>query len=497
MSFADKRPEMQKWIDEEWDRTCVPVLQEYITIPNQSPAYDPEERKNGLTEKAFKLLIDWAKAQELEGMTMQFHEAPGKTPLLTMVVEPRGEAQTKGTMLMYGHMDKQPPMTGWDEDLGPYKPVMRDGKLYGRGGADDGYAICACVTAVKATQRAGLPHGRIVILIEASEESGSHDLPFWIEKCRDLLGNIDLIVCTDSGAIEFDTVYMTQTLRGIVGGTLNVSLLKCGVHSGIQGGIVPDAFRVSRMLLERIEDTATGEIKLEALHSKEAPSKRRGFDYIDKLPGAPVSAPIPTQPGVQVAGSESDMAFRNSWLPCLTVTGCDLPKCEAGGNVLHPKSSLKLSIRIPPGLSPEAAVEAVRHELERDPPFGAKVDFKPDHVGAGWAAPPLADWLRTTVEQGAQEAFGLESRVMGVGGSIPFMGMLGAMYPDAQFFVTGVLGPETNAHGPNEFLHVPYTKKFVGALTRVVNGHAVAPRETGHSRAGEAADVGCVKRDKL
>ncbi|KAJ9455791.1 Cys-Gly metallodipeptidase DUG1 [Diplonema papillatum] len=474
--YDEKLPGIQSLVKATWDETIMPAMMKYLEVPNQSPNYDPEERKNGLTEQAMAVLVDWVKAQDVEGMEVHLMEEAGKTPFLLVDIKSTATSDSK-TLLMYGHMDKQPPMEdtapGWMEGLGAYTPVVRDGKLYGRGGADDGYAVFAAITSVRALQKAGLPHGKIVVAIEACEESGSFDLPHWIEKSRGIIGDVDLVVCLDSGTLDYDTMYITTSLRGVCGGRLSVSLLKEGLHSGLGGGIVPDSFRVARMILSRLEDEATGDVKCAECHAEIPQDVKDSFKYLDSTEKKLISGPIATLDGIDLQAPESLLALRNAWMPCVTVVGADgLPSCASAGNVVRQTTALQLSVRLPPIVDPHAANMAVQKLLTANPPYNAKVTYEPEFSGPGWAAPPLQPWCKKLLETASRSAFSRPLARLSVGGSIPFMGMLGDMYPAAQFCITGILGPQSNAHGPNEFLHIDYTQRLIVGLTRVLFGHA-------------------------
>ena len=171
------------------------------------------------------------------------------------------------------------------------------------------------------------------------------------------------------------------------------------------------------------------------------------------------------------------MVLNRTWRPQLAVVGMDgYPTPQDAGNVLLPFSTTKLSLRLPPTLDARTAMQAMKQALESDPPYGATVEFDGKDGQSGWHAPALAPWLETAVSQASQEAFGKPAAYMGEGGSIPFMGMLGEKFPDTQFVITGVLGPHSNAHGPNEFLHVPTGKRVTAAVARLIVAHRARPR---------------------
>ena len=252
----------QRFVESAWSDRVIPALQEYIRIPNQSPFFDPQWREHGHMERAVALIADWARAQNVPDLQLEVMRLEGRTPLLWM--EMPGESDD--TVLLYGHLDKQPPMLGWSDGLGPWTPIMRDGRLYGRGGADDGYSAFACVAALQALRAQRLPHARCVVLIEACEESGSFDLPAYMDALADRIGRPSLVICLDSGCGNYDQLWITTSLRGLIGGTLTVTVLDEGVHSGAASGIVPSSFRIARQLLDRLEDARSGAIRPDALH---------------------------------------------------------------------------------------------------------------------------------------------------------------------------------------------------------------------------------------
>ncbi|MDE2183135.1 MAG: M20 family metallopeptidase [Alphaproteobacteria bacterium] len=459
-------------IDRLWETDIVPTLTDYIRIPNKSPMFDPGWIEHGHMDKAVALFEAWARRAiaKLPGARLDVVREGKRTPLI--FIEVPGTAP--GTVLLYGHLDKQPEMKGWSDGLGPWTPVLRDEKLYGRGGADDGYAMFAALSAILALKERGLPHARCVITIEAGEESGSPDLPHYIESLSGRIGTPDLVVCLDSGCGNYDQLWLTTSLRGIAAGKLTVRVLNEGVHSGDASGIVPSSFRILRLLLSRIEDEATGIIKLKEFFSG-IPGDRAeqavaagnilGDDVFTRLPFAGRTKPMAT--------NRTEMILNRTWKPQLAVIGMEgYPAPENAGNVLLPYSVAKLSLRTPPTCDAEAAVAALKRVLEADPPYGAEVRFDAEAGQTGWNAPTLAPWLDKALAQASTQHFGKAVAFMGEGGSIPFMAMLGRKFPKTQFVVTGVLGPGSNAHGPNEFLHVPMAKKLSVCIADVLAAHA-------------------------
>lgn len=464
----------QQLVEEAWDGSILPTLSQYITIPNKSPAYDPEWQEHGYVDKALSLIEGWCRDQNVPGAEISVHRLPGRTPVL--LIEVPGDSDE--TVLLYGHFDKQPEFTGWRDGLDPWTPVREGDRLYGRGGADDGYATFASLTALRILKELGEKHARCVILIEGCEESGSPDLPFYLEELADQIGTPSLIVCLDSGAGNYDQLWATTSLRGIVAGNLHVSLLKQGVHSGAASGIIASSFRVMRQLLDRIEDPKTGAILLPEFYVDVPKERLEQAERLAGILGDNVYKDIPTLDGARPNTTDvKELILNKTWRPALSVTGAGgMPSLENAGNVLRPTTSLHLSIRVPPMCDAIAATAAVKSALESDPPYGAHVVFEPDHSAAGWNAPVTEPWLLDSLESASQAFFGREVAFIGEGGSIPFMAMLGEKFPQAQYLITGVLGPESSAHGPNEFLHVPTGKRLTSAVVQVIADHCLRPR---------------------
>jgi acetylornithine deacetylase/succinyl-diaminopimelate desuccinylase-like protein len=452
-----------------WDREILPALQEYIRIPNESPLFDPDWQAHGHMQRAVALVADWIRRQDIPGGTLQLLQDGERTPLLLLEFP----GHIPDTVLMYGHLDKQPPMVGWRDDLDPWTPHLdADGRLYGRGGADDGYAVFAALSTVKALKDHGQPHGRIVILIECSEESGSSDLPHYINTYAERLGTPNLVICLDSGCGNYEQLWSTTSLRGLINLNVRIEILREGVHSGLAGGIVPNPFTILRTLLDRLEDANTGAIRLPELRVPIPEERIRQGEKAARVLGGAIVDDFPLLEGVQVLAEDPvELLLNNSWRPALAVTGQDgMPSVTQAGNVLLPQLTYKLSLRLPPTLQAEQAAAAVKRLLETDPPFGARLTVTGGGAN-GWNAPPLAPWLAEVTDASSREFFGKEACYLGLGGSIPFMAMLGERFPQAQFLITGVLGPHANAHGPNEFLHTPYAKKLNGCLVRVLEAH--------------------------
>jgi len=461
--------QLRQFVNGQWDKSAIPELVEYIRIPNKSPMFDRDWQANGHMERAVNQFQQWALIQDIQGLQLEVVRLPERTPLIYMELPGSSEE----TILLYGHLDKQPEMAGWRNDLGPWQPVIEDDKLYGRGGADDGYAMFASLIAIRALQQQNISHARCVIIIEACEESGSYDLPYYIDALADRIGRPGLVICLDSGCGNYDQLWCTTSLRGLIGGELSVEVLTEGVHSGDASGIVPSSFRIIRQLLDRIDDNCTGRITTPEFNS-DIPDKR--IDQARQAAAILQAQSYEKFPFVEgmrpVSDSALELILNRTWRPALSVTGADgLPLPDDAGNVLRPRTTLKLSLRLPPLCNAEQASSKLRQLLEQDPPYGAKVKFNPDWGAGGWHAPVMQQWLEDAVNSASSNYFGQPAAHMGEGGSIPFMGMLGEKFPEAQFLITGILGPHSNAHGPNEFLHITAVKKLTCCIAEIIAKH--------------------------
>jgi len=469
-------------VSRAWDGDIVRQLSDYIAIPAKSPMFDPQWAAHGHIDTVVRHAADWVQAQKVAGLTLEVIRLPGRTPVLFFEVPASSGAAhlpvTAQTVLMYGHLDKQPEFSGWRADLGPWTPKYEDGKLYGRGGADDGYAVYASIAAVAALQRQQLAHPRIVGLIETCEESGSYDLLPYVDALRERLGDVGLVVCLDSGAGNYDQLWLTTSLRGMASGVLKVEVLSEGVHSGDASGVVPSSFRILRQVLDRLEDSATGRLLPQGFHCDVPPERLaqarttaailgeelyRRFPWVhyDCEGDARFSLPMTTDP--------LQALLNRTWLPTLSVTGAEgLPELQNAGNVLRPYTAFKLSLRLPPLVEAAQAVQELKALLEDNAPYQARVTFEGLSSATGWNAPGAAPWFERALNEASQNYFGASCGYIGQGGTIPLMNMLSRGFPGAQMMVCGVLGPKSNAHGPNEFLHVPYARRLTAAVAQVI-----------------------------
>jgi len=466
--------ELRAFVGTAWRRDALPTLQEYTRVPCLSPAFAPDWEQEGALLHAAHLLCDWARARSLPGLQAEVVAPAGRTPLLVVDVpatdRDRRDTHAGPAVLVYGHLDKQPPQGEWRPGLGPYEPVLDGERLYGRGTADDGYSLFAALVGLQALAAAGVPAPRVMVLIEASEESGSPDLTAHLTDLQPRLGTPELVVCLDSGCLTYDRLWLTSSLRGNLVVTLRVDVLSEGVHSGLAGGVVPSSFRILRELLSRVEDERTGEILLPGLRAEVPEPHRRALQAVAEHLGDAADHPFPAVPGLRLAGtSVTDRLLRNAWAPALAVTGMDgIPATRDAGNVLRPYTTAKISLRLPPTVDATWAAGELARVLTADPPNGARVTVTTETPADGWVAPDPAPWVWDALTAASRGAFGEPPGSLGEGGTIPFLPALSSRFPGAQFVATGVLGPESNAHGPNEFLHLPMAEAVTCAVAYLV-----------------------------
>ncbi len=467
----------QRQIDAHWDGDILRQLTDYIAIPAKSLAFDPAWAQHGFIDTVVRNAAAWVEAQKVPGLRLEVIRVEGRTPVIFFEIAGTKPGATQ-TALMYGHLDKQPEFSGWRADLGPWTPKLEDGKLYGRGGADDGYAVYAAIAAVQALKAQKLPHPRIVGLIETSEESGSPDLLPYIDALRPRLGDVGLVVCLDSGAGNYDQLWLTTSLRGMAAGTLKVEVLTEGVHSGDASGLVPSSFRVMRQVLDRLEDSATGRLLPERFHCEVPPERLAqarataailGDEIHKRFPWAHADCGGSSVFVLPTTTDPVEALLSRTWRPTLSVTGAEgLPPLQDAGNVLRPYTAFKLSLRLPPLVDAAQAVQDLKALLEDNAPYQAKVTFESGGSATGWNAPHTAPWFHQALQAASQAQFGAGYGTIGQGGTIPLMNLLSQGFPQAQMMVCGVLGPQSNAHGPNEFLHLPYAQRLTAAVAQVV-----------------------------
>ena len=466
---------MQKKIYREveslWDKSLLPALKEFIHIPALSPDFDARWEENGNLMKAVLQAKDWAEKQGVKGLKCEIVVHRGHTPCLLVEIGEQGCPETTKSVFFYGHLDKQPENEGWDKNKSPWNPVVEDGKLFGRGAVDDGYSFYTCIGAIKALQNLAIAHPRCVGLFECCEESSSRHYEEYLKETEDKLGPIGLVIALDSASGDFERLWITHSLRGMIGGIIDAQALKAGVHSGEASGIVPSSFMILRSLLDRIERSSTGEIIPEVFHCEIPASALEETKAVADLLGDEVwslfpwygeSSPLHTDPF-------SCLLHRN-WRPALSVTGADgIPSIEAAGNVMRVHTALKVGMRLPPLVDAEKASQAFGQIVCEDPPFNVGLSYKPTVASTGWQAPQEAAWLKRAFEESSLAYWGNLPCYLGMGASIPLLNLFNRIWPEAQFMVAGALGPNSNAHGPNESLHLGYAVRLTAAIAWIIS----------------------------
>ncbi|MEC7431105.1 MAG: M20/M25/M40 family metallo-hydrolase [Candidatus Thermoplasmatota archaeon] len=455
-----------RWSENQWEQSILPSLSEFISIEALSPGFEPKWEEKGELSATLDLFQNWADIQGIEGLESHRFKLDGRTPLLIIKVK----GSLPGEILFYSHMDKQPSKPDlWSDGLSPFVGKRRGEWLYGRGSIDDGYGGYLCISAIKALQAHGMDHPSATFLIETCEESGSYDLPAYLDHCTPYLGNPDLVVVMDSGGPDYDHIWKTDALRGLIHGTLSVRVSKEGVHSGMAGGAIPSSFRIARILLDRIEDSRTGKILIPSFHTEINDSHVKTAGAIAEVVGESLWGSLPVVETLEPHNTDTaQMLLDVNWRPALSVIGAGgLPPVESAGNVLRTHTDLALSLRIPPGVNSQKAMVELTEILERDPPFGAEIKFEAHPPADGFRAPPLPPNVAEELERASSSLTGKPPHTTWVGGTIPFMAMMQSKYPDSAFLCTGAAGPGNNAHGPDEKLHIPTAKRLTAAIAAV------------------------------
>lgn len=465
MSTEQHDKDVQAYISENFTKRVIDPLTEFVKIPNVSRVFDSEWETNGLMDKACNFVIEHAQAQELENFSIELLKEQGK-PNIVLAIADMKDAPT---ILLYGHIDKQPPLTHlWNEGLHPYQPVIKDGKLYGRGTADDGYAFFTSLFIVKALQACGLQKHRFVLFFECDEESGSRDMVYYLNKHSDKIGEPSVMLCLDSGTIDYDHLTLTTSLRGSLKFKFKVEITKEGIHSGTAGGIVPDTYRIARHILNQFEDSRTGQLIPELYVSVPKDKYEQACSLIDEL--GRIDFMIPFLEGVQpVVEDPLQQVLAKTWFPSCTIIGFDgLPGTKSCGNVLNPSTTYVLSCRLPPSLQfNDGKAIVAKFFADLKVPYGAKITLDFIQGGTGINIQTYPAQLSQLISEAGHKFYGKKPLYNGEGGSIPFIGSLQSKFPKTDIIVSGVLGPESNAHGPNEFLHIKFCENLIRSFVHI------------------------------
>jgi len=464
------REENINFVDKFWDHQVIPNLSQYISIPCKAPFFDQNWRENGFFTQAINLVSQWVRNQNIPGTQIESICLSNHSPFLYIDIP----GNSGKTTLFYGHLDKMPEATGWREDLGPWQPVVKDGKLYGRGSVDNGYSTFSAITAIKSLCEQNLVHDRFVFLLETAEECGSVGIEEYLEYFKKRIGMPSLVVILDTGCSDYDRLWLTDSLRGLLTGKLQVDILSAGIHSGVAGGVVPSTFRIIRNLLDRIEDSHTGKILVKNAYTDIPQEKVTRAKFMAQILGKKIYNDFSLLEGCSFEVSEPhELLLNRSWRPSLSVIGAaGIPSLELAGNLLRPSTTLLIGLRIPPYCKAAQLIEEIKSILESDPPYDAKVTFTPVVIMDGWAAPKMSERLENIISDASRDHFGDEPVYAGCGGTLGTVKFLSKYFGDAQFIITGVEGPDSYAHGPNESLDLTAAKKMTAAVASILAKHS-------------------------
>lgn len=457
----------KEFIHKAWSGETLDALKDFIRLPSKSAAFDADWEAHGLLLKAVQQAANWG-SQRFPLGTFDVLSRPGITPALFIDLPATG-GHTGRPVFFYGHFDKQPETEGWSDGLSPWTPVIREGRLYGRGASDDGYSFYATLTAVQALEASQTPHPRIVGFFETDEESGSRDLDAYLSEIAPRCGNPCLLGILDLGVCDYDRLWLTRSLRGVVGFKLTVEVLEHPVHSGIASGIVPSSFAIIRELLDRLENPATGRVKLPEFHTSLSEENAKSIQHCAQILGKQITC-FPYAGNTQPRTDDPAEAIRrNTWEPSLSILGADgLPPTSAASALLRSSTTLALSFRIPPHVDPQNALVAATRVVTENVPSNARITIRDAHAESGFEAPALAAWLEKAVDTASQSNFNNSFEYCFEGATIGTMKEFQRAFPNASFLNTGVLGAIENAHAPDESILLDYVERLTCALADII-----------------------------
>lgn len=454
-------------IEEAWRGDALEALADFVRLPALSPDFDAQWEQNGVLLRALEDAARWGKTHFPDGI-FEILSHPGVTPVLWVAIPGTRPGRPA---LFYGHFDKQPEAGTWSEGLAPFEPVLRDGRLYGRGTADDGYSFYAALTAARAMDEAGRTRPRIMGIFETREESGSGDLPHYLPEIAARTGRPSVLTVLDLGVQDKTRLWRTQSLRGVVTFTLRVDVLESGVHSGVTSGIVPSSFAVMRTLLDRLEDPATGQVKVRSMHVPEPVRHMPALRRLAELSGDALWRRFPWAGDTEPRSFDPlELLLKNGWQPTLSILGAEgLPPVREAGALLRASTTLKLSFRIPPGADAEAAAREAVELVTTNVPSKARVTVSNLHAESGFEAPAGADWLDAAWARASEELFGASAEELFDGATIGILPKFVDAFGPCPFLCTGVLGTEDNAHAPDESVSLTYLTKLTCAVAAMLD----------------------------
>ena len=458
----------EKYIDKMVTYNIIPNLMNFIRIPNLSPAYDYHWSTNGLLLQAANLIISYARSLDLKNAKIELIQDQGYTPLIFIEI-PASRPNDDRTVLLYAHFDKQPHGTGWDDDKGPTKPVIINNRLYGRGSADDGYASFAILTAIQTCQQHNCPLPRICILFEGAEESTDAHLTYYFNKLMPILGkNLISFIPLDAGCSDYDRLWTANSLRGSLKFDLNIQTLfnDCKYGPEASGRVAENLFLL-RKVEEGIMDTSTGQVKIQEFFVKEIPKNiEEEMEKEIQILGDKFLDNIPLYNGVSPLSNDiKELMINNRWKPTCTILGIDnCPKSEDNGFGVNKSIKVRIGMRTPPGIDIQKAINVLKEKINNSIFFGAKISVENISIAEGWYMTTFAEKTKNILNQASLTYFGNELIFKGVGASLPFITYFQKNYPNTDIICTGILGPDSNEHGPNENLNIDACKKMILVL---------------------------------
>ena len=455
----------QKYVEKMFTYNTLPYLMDFIRIPNLSPAFDYNWSTNGLLEKTANFVLSFINSLSLKNATTNLIQDKGYTPLIFIEISPSRPNDSR-TILFYAHFDKQPHGTGWDEDKGPTKPVVENNRLYGRGSADDGYAIFSILTIIKACQDHNCPLPRICVIFEGAEESTNEHLIYYFNKLMPIIGNnLIAFIPLDAACSDYDRLWMTNSLRGLLEYQINIQSLDndCSFGPESSGRVAENLFLI-RKALDGVIDTTNGEIKIEQFQVKDIPKiiDEQMEKEIEVLDGKYFDT-IPLYPGVSPLKTDiKEAMINNRWKPTLNILGIDnCPKIEDNGLRCNKSIKIKVGMRLPPGINENESINALKNTINNNIYFGAKASIENIDFNQGWSLTNLSERTKTILNRASIEFFGNEMVFKGDGRSIPFITYFQSKYPNTDIICTGICGIDSVEHGPNENVNLDACKKLI------------------------------------
>lgn len=459
---------LKESIQKFWSKEALPALMDFIRLPAKSTAFDPQWKENGYLKGACEFAANWIQ-KTVPDAKCEILEFDGKTPCLFVEID--GYQNSDKTVAFYGHLDKQPEAKGWREGLGPWTPVLEGEYLYGRGASDDGYSVYAMITAIEGLRRCKMPYPRIVAIFETQEESGSEDLPDYLLALKERIGSPECFIILDNQCGDYERLWLNTSLRGTITGTLTVKAMDFGIHSGTFSGITPDSVSIAQALVARIHDPITGRVLLKSLHTTIPELRVQQLKEVANELGDNIWKSAPLLPGVSPKhASNHENLIHSIWEPTLTIIGIDgMPSIKDAGSVIQGQVALRLSFRTPPNIDMNQAMNDIVQCLTQDIPYGCQTTWNDLECNPGWSAPSQKGKFERLFSEAAFDVFNKKTLSNGQGASIGFVHKFEELFPATEIVLIGVLGPQSNAHAPDESLNIRYVQQLIQTISIVLS----------------------------